>query len=217
MGFHVVGVEIVAVVGGHEGEIGGVGKLKNALVHERLFRQAVGLHFQIEAVGKKRGVFLGYGNGVVEGAAARDELVLPEKCAGQLAGHTGRKRHQAVGAAVKHFFVDARLVVKAVEPAAAHQMHEVAVADGILRQKNEVMPHSGEVGCLVGVIAGDIDFAADDGRNAHVLAGGIKIGGAEKVAVIGNGGRGHAERLGLLRQIGDPDGAVEEAEFGMAM
>lgn len=82
VGFHVVGIEIMAVVGGHERKLRGVGKLENALVHEGLFGQAVGLNLKIEAVGKERGIFFGYGYGVVEGAAAGDELVCPSRVRG---------------------------------------------------------------------------------------------------------------------------------------
>ena len=217
VGLHVVGIQVVAVVGGHKGQARGVGKLHDAFVHLRLFRQAVGLHFQIEAVGEERGIFLRYLHRVLKGAAAGDELVGAQKRARNFARHAGGKGHETVGAALQHVLVDARLVVEAVEPAAAHKMHEILVARGVLCQQNEVMAHPGEVGRLVGMVAGDIDLAAYDGGDAHVLAGRIEIGRAEQVAVIGDGRGGHAEGLGLLGQIAHADGSVQQAELRMTV
>ena len=217
VGLHVIGVQVVAVVGGHEGELGGVCDFQYLLVDESLFRQGVGLHFEVEAFREQGRVLLGEHDGIIKGAAARDELVLAHEGARYLTGHAGGKGDEAVGMAVEHLLVDARLVVEAFQPAPAYKMQEVLIAHGILRQKDEVMAHTGEIGGLVGVVTGDVDFTADDRRHARVLAGRIEVGRAEKAAMVSDGNTGHAQVLGFFCGIGDTDGAVEQAEFSVAV
>ncbi len=67
------------------------------------------------------------------------------------------------------------------------------------------------------MIAAGIDFAAQDWLEAEILAGCIKIGRAEKIAMIGDGAGFHAEIHRSLTQILKPYRPVKQAVFSMAM
>ena len=66
-------------------------------------------------------------------------------------------------------------------------------------------------------VAADIDLAADDGGNARVPTGVIKIHRAVHHAVVGDGGVGKAQFFQAADQRADAVGAVQQAVFGMQM
>ena len=209
VGVGVVGVEVMAVVGGHDGQLEMVGYLQQALVGYLLLGQAVGLQLQIEAVRVDVGVFAGQGDGAVH--------VTGVEGARDLARDAGRKADEALGIAAQHGLVHARLVVEALQVAAAHQLDQIVVALDGLREQDQVVALAGQLGGLVQMVVADVDLAADDGLDAEVLAGQEELGRAEQVAVVGDGAGGHAEILGAGAEILDADGAVEKAVFGVAV
>jgi hypothetical protein len=64
---------------------------------------------------------------------------------------------------------------------------------------------------------GDIDLAPDDRLDPEFLGHLVKGQGPEQIAVIRDGGRGKPEINGLGTQILDPDTAVEQGIFSVAM
>ncbi len=56
----------------------------------------------------------------------------------------------------------------------------------------------------------DVHLAAEDRAHASGLAGFVVLDRAEHVAMVGEGDRAHAERLGPGREVLDPQGAVEQ-------
>ena len=96
MGVRVVGVEIVAVIGGHQGQVGGFRDLQQGVVDD----------FLLEAAGVDVRVFPGQAQGLVH--------VLGQDGAGNLARDAGRKAGQALGVAAQQLLVHAGLVVKTV-------------------------------------------------------------------------------------------------------
>lgn len=80
-----------------------------------------------------------------------------------------------------------------------------------------MMPHAGQLGFLVPVIMGNIDFAADNGLDPVALAGRIEVGSAVEIAMISYGSRGHSEIHGAGAQVVEANSSVEQAIFRMAM
>ncbi len=112
---------------------------------------------------------------------------------------------EAFGVAREDFLVDARLVVHAFEMGGGDELDEVLVAGLVLGQEEEMGGgFLGAVGLAVEAAARrEIDFAADDGLDAGVAAFLVKFDGAEKIAVVAQGQRGHFEFRGARRQLGD--------------
>ena len=147
VGVGVVGVEVMAVVGGHDGQLEMVGYLQQALVGYLLLGQAVGLQLQIEAVRVDVGVFAGQGDGAVH--------VTGVEGARDLARDAGRKADEALGIAAQHGLVHARLVVEALQVAAAHQLDQIVVALDGLREQDQVVALAGQLGGLVQMVVAD--------------------------------------------------------------
>ena len=209
MGIRVVGVEIVAVVGGHQGQVGGLRDLQQGVVDDFLFGQTVGLQFQVEAAGIDVRVFPGQAQGLVH--------VLGQDGAGNFARDAGRKAGEALGVAAQQLLVHARLVVKTVQKAVADQLDQIMIALLVLGQEDQVVTAARQFRGLVRMIVADVNLAAENGLDAEILAGRVEIGRAEHVAVVGDGAGGHAVILGAGAEILDADGAVQQAVFGMAM
>jgi hypothetical protein len=62
---------------------------------------------------------------------------------------------------------------------------------------------------------GDIGFTAQNGINATLPGGLIKLHGAEHVAMIGHGHRRHVQFLCAIEQLIDPVRPIQQTEFGM--
>ena len=209
MGVGVVGVEVVAVVGGHQRQAGGFGNLQQGVVDHVLFGQAVGLQLQIKIAGIDGSVFPGQTQGLVH--------VPGQDGAGNFAGDAGRKAGQALGVAAQHILVHARLVVKAVQKTVADQLDQIVIAQLVSGQQNQVVAAARQFRGFVRMIMADVDLAAENGLDAELLAGRVEIRRAEHIAVVGDGAGGHAVILGAGAEILDADGAVQQAVFGMAM
>ena len=209
VGFHVVGIEVVAVVGGHQRQVELFGDLHEAVVDRHLFLQAVGLQLQIEAAGVDVRVFPGQRAGLVHVAGLDG--------ARHFARDAGRKADEPLGILAQQRLVHARLVMEALQKALGHQLDEVVIARLVLGQQDEMVAPAGQLGRLVEMVMADVDLAAEDGLDADLGALLGEVGRAEHVAVIGDGTGGHAEILGAVAQVLEADGPVQQAVFGMAV
>jgi len=215
-------VEVVAIVGGNDGNAGFLGEAEQFPVDALLDFQALVLNFEKEVafakdVAETIGVFAGaieffvdngFGDGTAEAGAEGDE---------------------ASGMLAEEIVVDARFVVKAFEVTGGDEFDEVAVALEGFAEEDKVVGAAGPGLKVVAVVHGgagfftaveaaafgEVDFAADDGLDV-ALAGFIeKIGGGEEVAVVGDGYGGHFLAGGLVEKLGGFAGTVEEAEVGV--
>lgn len=167
------------------------------------------MQFQIKAAGINIRVFFGQGQGLIH--------VLGQNGAGNFARDAGRKADQTFGVAAQQILVHARLVVKTVQKTVADQLDQIVIAELVLGQEDQVMASFTRLRSFVRVIMADVDLAAEYGLDAEVLAGSVKIGRAEHVAVIGDGAGGHTVILGAGAEILDADRAVQKTVFGMTM
>src|SRR5688572_32760907 len=80
------------------------------------------------------------------------------------------------------------------------------------------------VGALVAAVLGaallaparrHVQLGAQDGLDARLLRGEVEVDPAEEIAVIGQRDGGELEVFGLLHQLFELGGAVEEAVLGM--
>ena len=206
MGLVVVLAQVVAVVGGHQGQARLLGQLHEPVVDDLLLFEAVGLQLQVEAVREDVHVLPGHHERLVEGAVAQG--------VGHLALQAGREADDPLAVGAQELLVHARLVVEPVQEPGGHDLDQVVVADEVLGQQDQmeallVLP--------VGHVVGDVDFAADDGLDAVLLGFEVEGYGPEEIAMVGDGGCGKAEIHGPRAQVLQADGAVQEAVLGMAM
>ena len=218
----VVVVEIVAIVGGDEGDAGFFGETNELRVDALFDGEALILNLEeeiafAEDVAEAVGVFAGLVEFVVDDTF------------GDGAAETGAESDEAFGMFAEEIVIDARLVVEAFEEAGGNELDEIVIALEILAEKDEVIAAAcagfeivaifgGGAGFFAAVVAaalGDVDFATDDGLDV-ALAGFIEeIGGGEEVAVVGDGHGGHFLARGLVEKLGGFAGSVQEAEIGV--
>ena len=112
--------------------------------------------------------------------------------------------------------VDAGLIIEALGEAGTDQLDEVLIACVVFAQEDHMAVFPGRA-AFFKTGAADIDLAADDGGNARVPTGVIKIHRAVHHAVVGDGGVGKAQLFQAADQRADAVGAVQQAVFGMQM
>ncbi len=211
MGPGITVIQVVAIVGGHQrqGQLGG--EVPKRPVDDLLLGQLVGHDFQKEPLPVEYGgQFPGDPPGLIDPTGVNP--------VGNVAFQTGGKGDQPGIVSPQAFEIHPGVVVKALQMAEGHQPAEVAVALSVLSQQNQVVGVGEPLrrrGPFLASPGGDIQFAADDGLDAGLGPFAVEFHRAEKVAVIRDGQRLEAQPPGLLEQLRDPDGPVEQAVFGV--
>ena len=209
LGGRVLSVEIMAVVGGHQGNARLPRQRLEPGKHCALLRQAMVHDFhKVVALAEKR-LHLKRILFRVLRAALQKQL-------GQIAAQACRKADQSFGVLLEQLVVDAGLVVKALGKPGADQLDEVAIAGLVFTQQNHMAVFARRA-VLLKAVGTDIHLAADDGGDALLQAGVIEVDDPVHHAVIGHGGVREAKLLKTLDQGLDAVGPVQEAVFGMQM
>ena len=202
-------VDVVEVVG-HDQRQAGLGREPDELLVEpALLRQPVILELEEEPVATEDVAVLA---GQVPGELPVVELERPR----DLATEAGRQADQSLAVAGEVVAVDPGLVVVAVEVGVGHQPAEVAVADVVLGQQDEVERLGVGLALLVGHrTAGDVGLDADDRLDPLGGRRLVEGDGAVQRAVIGQGQAVKALLGRRIDQVVDPSQPVEEAELGV--
>ena len=200
-------VDVVKVVRRDERQAGLGREAQQLLVQRPLLGQAVVLELEEEV------------------ALAEDVAVLAGKAAGlvpvvglerprDLAAEAGGQADEPLRVPGEVLSIDAGLVVVAVDVGVGDEPAEVAVADVVLRQQDQVE------GLGVGLAlllehrpAGDVRLDADDRLDALRDAGLVEGDGPVERAMVGQGEAVEALRGRRIDEIRDPPEPVEEAEL----
>jgi hypothetical protein len=187
--------------------------LDEVLVYLGLLGDPVVLEFEIKIIRAERLLE------PIHRIARLGELILHDRLR-DLARETARQRDQPILALRQDFFVNARLVVIALQMRRGCKFDEIFVADLIFREQNEMVvdvlaaggrllfePRSG----------GDVNFAADDGLDALAPRFLPKIHRAVHRAVIRDGERGQLQFVRLLDEFVQTAGAIEQGILGVQM
>src|ERR1017187_10227558 len=100
------------------------------------------------------------------------------------------------------------------------KLDEIFVAGRVLRQQTEMMINiaSAAAGFLVPPAARrDINLATDDGLDALLARGLVKINDPVHRAVVGDGQRGEFQFMRLLDELVHAAGAIEQRILGVQM
>ena len=205
MGFSVVRVSIVAVVGRDQGDSQLTAHSEQFGVHRLLVRIAVVLELQ-EIVSFPENVFVALCRLPGGLRVSADDL------ARDLSRQAGGCGYDPLVELAQQIQVHSGLVIKALCKGPAHDLHQVRVSGIVLRQQNEVIIAVLPVALLaVKARSGrDIDLTADNGLDARRFCGLIKINHSVHDAVIGNGRCRHAEFFDPADILGDFVGAVQK-------
>ena len=185
------------------------------LVHLRLLGNGVILEFEIEIVRAKS--LLKPIN-----AIARLLQVILDDGLGNFARHAAGERDQALVMLREDFLVDARLVVIALQMRRRGELDQILVSLFILREQHEMIVNIATASAGVRLLfqpaaRRDIDLAADDGLDAFLPRRLVEIHRAVKHAVIGDGDAGELQVVGLLHQLVEAAGRVEQAVLSVEM
>ena len=204
---------VMAVVGGGQRQAERAGQADELGVDLFLRRQAVVHELDVEALGTEDlGVLAGRLERRLVHAAGQADRPLRRFRQPDRAIRPLRVLGQEV-------LIDAGPVIEALDIGLGQQDGQVAVADLVLDEQDEVVIGGFVVaGLLLEAAArGDVDLGAEDRLDAGLLGRLGEGHGPEDVAVIGQGHRPHAVLGGGLGQVFHPDGPVQDAVLGMVV
>ncbi len=202
-------VDVVEVVRHDERQPGLGRQAEELLVEPALLGQAVVLELEEEPVtAEDVAVLAGELPGVLP--------VVGLEGARDLTAEAGRQPDEPLAVPGEVLAVDPRLVVVAVEVGVGDEPAQVAVADGVAGQQDQVERLGVGLALLVGHRpAGDVGLDADD--RLDPLGGRRLVEGDRAVegAVVGQGEAVEALLGRRIDEVVDPPEAVEEAELGV--
>ena len=201
-------VKVMAVIGGHQFHPFFPGKLSQQRKNPLLLRNAVVLQFNEVILSEEV---------VVKGHCFPGFVHLAgQKIPGQFSGQAGGKADQTFMVLFQEGVVDSRLLVKALHIGDAHQFNQVLVALGVFAEQHQVEGVLVDAMNLIQVAAGrHIHLTPDDGLNALLFAGAVKLHRPVHAAVIGDGHGRLAQLFTALGQTFDAAVSIQEAVFGV--
>ena len=207
VGASVAGLQVMRVVGADDRRADGLRDSQRLRGDARLLRDAVGLDLHIVVIAPEDLL-----------VPARRLLRLLEIAARQrprdLGVQAAGEHEQAVGVPGQQLAVHARLVIEALEVRLRDELDEVLVAGEVAHEDREV------VGAFIAPVLRaalrvlarrHVELGAEDRLDPRFLGGEVEIDPAEKVAVVGERDGRELEVLGLLDQLLELGGAVEQA------
>ena len=202
-------VDVVEVVRHDERQARLRGEPQELLVEHLLLGHAVVLELE-EEVARAEDL------AVLAGDVASEVPVVDLERPRDLAAEAGAQPDEALAVPGEMLAIDPRLVVVAVDMGVGDEPAEVAIADVVLRQEDQVEGLGVGLALLLGHRpAGDVRLDADDRLDALVDAGLVEADGAVERAVIGDGEAVEALLGRRIDEVRDPPEAVEEAELGV--
>ena len=149
---------------------------------------------------------------VIEGRGLGPLIVPPEQGPGHLPGHAGRQGDQPLVVLLQQLEVHPGAVVETLGPGLAHQGGEIPVAGFVFAQQHQVAVFPVQLVDFVQPGAlGHVHLAADDGLDARLFGGLVKLDDAVHAAVVGDGHSLLPQRLHPVHQLPDPAGPVQQA------
>ena len=178
-----------------------------------LFGDAVVLEFEVEIFGAESLLE------PVDRAPGFFEVVV-EDVLGNFAGEAAAESDEAFAVLGENFFVDARLVIVALEVGVGDEFDEVFVAGFVFGEENEMVVNvfaAGAAFLFETRTGGDVDFAADDGFDVFSAEGLVKIDGAVEDAVVGDGEGAEVQFGGAFGEFVQAASGVEQRILGVKM
>jgi hypothetical protein len=193
--------QVMAIVGGHQGNSGFLGERHDLRIDALFDVQALILNFE-----KK----ITFSKDVAQavGRVARLGRALFHQVFRYSAAQARRKRDQAAAVFRQQVIIYSRLVIKAFEKPRGNQLDEIAIAFCIFAEQHEMIRAAlsglgrrigravrgvarGGFPTVVPASLGDVHFATDDRLHAARLCRLVKGLRSEKIAVVGDGNGGH--------------------------
>ena len=202
------GLEVVHVIGGHQGNPPAGRQFEQGLIDLVLLGQFVGLDFQVEAPRENLGIFPGRGLGPLG--------VVVGEALGHLAVEAGGQGNEAAVQLLQKFLVHPGAVVEALQMPQGHQSDKILIALIIFRQQHQVVM----VPLALAVVAGPlgyVDLAAQNRLDARGLGLLVEIQDPEERAVVGDGHRRHFKGRRLGQQVLDAHRPIQQTVGGMDM
>jgi len=211
VGLRILAVQIVAVVGGDQGQARFLAQLDKLGIELLLLGKIVIHELQVEAAGKELAVLPGRFPGRLHSPGEEHAGHLPLE-----AGGHGDEIRAKLG---KQLLVHPGLVVESLQVGLAHQLDQVVVPLFVLGQQHQMVPRlRGGTRVLLGsVLRGHVDLAAHDGLEPEVLGSEVEVQGPEEIAVVGDRCRALTEGHGAGTHVPHLDRPVQKAVFGMAV
>ena len=209
VGAPVLPPQVVDVVGADERQIEVAGHRQEAGVHDPLLVDALVLHLEEEVAGTEDVPIGGR-------RLARPLRLLGAEARRHLALQAAAQADEPLRVPGQQLLVDPRLVVEALGVAGGDQLDEVVIAGEVLGQEHEVVVGLPRRAAPLATAAGrDVDLAAEDRLDPPFPRLVVEHHAREHVAVLGDGEGRCAGLPGVVEQLTDAAGAVEQRVLGV--
>ena len=202
--------QVVAVIGGNDRQPEVLAELQEFGVGPALSVHPVIHELQVHVVGPQDLAV------AVDGVARLFQVAVQDVSV-HLSLETARKADQPLRVFRQEFLVDARPVVEAFQERLAQQPREILVAGEVSGQQGQVVRR--RANALAAAVEAcrrrHVGLATQDRLDAARLRRLVELHGAEHVAVVGDGHRGHAEFRGAVQEFVDPVRSIQQAELGV--
>ena len=210
----VIGVaEEVRVVRGDHRDAGVGREIENERVELRLKAAGVvRLHLEVEAIGK--------GVRVPERDAFRLLNAPLEEMRRDLPGNAGGGDDQPFGVSREQLAIHAGLGVEALGVGERRKFYEVAIADGVTGEQDEMVVRLAAVArarAVASISGGDIRLHPNDRLDSCLFRTLLEVPGPVQISVVRDRERGLLQLLRSADQIANAIGAVEQRVFGMTV
>ena len=194
--------QIMGVVGSCHGDTGLARKLDELRQNGSILLQAVILQFDV--------VILCTEQVPVPQRGRLCALVVPcQNGLRDLARQTGRKADQSLVVLLQKLLIHAGLGVKALHKTGRDHFDQVFVAGLVFAQQNQVVVAVDFIYLIKAGTGGNIDLTADNGLDARLFSGFIKLHTTVHHAVVGAGNGGLSTLLHPLHQLVDTASTVQ--------
>ncbi len=210
MGAGVVGGDVVAVVGGDEGDVKLALHLEESVADGLVGFEAVVLDFEEVVALAEDGFVLTCGAFGFVVLAGHEVLV-------DLASETAGEADETFDVFGEEVFGDAGLAVEAVQGGFAGEADEITVACLVFGEYEKVVVLVTFGRGAVVLVFADVELAAEDRLDSLLLHGVEEVDGTEDIAMVGHGGGGLADVFEVRGELVDVAGAVEQGVIGMKM
>jgi len=208
--------QIMAIVGGHQGQVELASQPGQSLVGDGLALEAVGLKFEIEiARAENFGIFQRYFPGTC--------FLVAQELGGNFPLEAARQGDQPPMVLPQELLIDSSLVVESFQVRQGHQLHQIPVTGQVFGEQDQMI-----VAVFIAIAAvirlpltieaapgGDVHLASQDGLDLGLSAELIEFQRPKHVAVVGYGHGRHLVAANRVDKVFQPYRPIQQAEFGV--
>ncbi len=208
--------QIMAIVGGDQGQVELASKPGQSPIDDGLALEPVGLKFQIEIARAEN-------FGILQSHLAGRRLLVPHELGGDFSLEAARKGNQPPMVLPQELFIDSSLVVESFQVRQGHQLHQIPVTGQVFGEQDQMIvavfiavPAVVRLALAIEAAPGrDVDLASQDGLDLGLSAQLIEFQRPKHIPMVGYGHRRHLVAANRVDKVFQAYRPIQQAELGV--